>query len=48
MKEREQHIPDSSLYTLLEQTDHDESGCNLSFQPTMWLSSAVPSLNRVR
>ena len=26
MKERERHLPESSLQTLLEQTDHDESG----------------------
>ena len=31
MKERERHLPDSCLCTLLEQTDHDESGCIWSF-----------------
>ena len=41
MKERERHLPDSCLWTLQEQTDHNESGSNQSFQPTLWLSSAV-------
>ena len=41
MKERERHLPDSCLSTLLEHTNHDVSGCIRSFQPTLWLSLAV-------
>ena len=40
MKRREQHLPNSRLQTSLEQTDHDESVCIRSLQPTLWLSSA--------
>ena len=41
MKERERHLPDSCLWTSLEQTDHDERGWKWSFQPALWFSSAV-------
>ena len=41
IKGREQHVPDSCLWTSLEQTDHDESGWIRSFQPTLWLSSEL-------
>ena len=40
-KGRERHLPDSYLMTSLGQKEHNENGWNRSFQPTMWLSSAV-------
>ena len=41
MKEREWHLPQLCLETSLEQTNHDENCWNRSFQPALWLSSAV-------
>ena len=40
-KGRVQHLPDSSLYTSLEQRVPGENMKYKSFQPTLWLSSAV-------
>ena len=41
IKEKEGHLRESRLWTSLEQRDLNESRWNRSFQPTLWLSSAV-------
>jgi hypothetical protein len=47
MKEREEHLPDSHLYTSLEQTDHNESGWIRSFHCDLSAPATSTGVNNV-
>ena len=47
MKECEQHLPDSCLYILLEQTDHDESYDYIHFHHDLFAPAMSTDMSHV-